>query len=371
MGDTTPQDETPAADTESTEDTEAVDGNTEEAKQTPQDAVTDPAIEDEPKIKREPKPLKDVADEIKRRMSREAAVKARDEALSAAEKEIREYQMKIDRWSYPSRGETKAEADKPTPPDFSVVAEKNGLLFSETELIDQTEIDEIPLGKIIDISIVNGQAQQVDVGQEIFRNFDNSDEYQTFSVNDFRNSSKYMYWMSEKVEQNVPTFADAKASVVEYFKHEKAVELALVEANRIADEINAAGGKLLSDVAPEKAVDTGAFSWFSTFGRFSYGAPEGVAEPGEEFMGKAFELKNNEAGVALNDTRNTVYVIQPVTPLQMTTTQLGEEYLEKNFFRTNQVPREVVSAKALYRQRMNFEWLREFLEEMDVDIVGQ
>ena len=107
------------------------------------------------------------------------------------------------------------------------------------------------------------------------------------------------------------------------------------------------------------------------FGRFSYGTPRGVTEPGDEFMAEAFRLKLNEAGAAANDSRDTVYVVQATNIEAADLTQAGTDYLEQNFFLTSQIPREVMAAKAHYRQEMNYDWLRNYKKAMDVKEGGQ
>ena len=61
-----------------------------------QDDTVDPVIEDE-KPKREPKPLAEVADQIKRKLKMFDARKARDEVMDQAEKELRKYQMTVNK----------------------------------------------------------------------------------------------------------------------------------------------------------------------------------------------------------------------------------------------------------------------------------
>ncbi len=240
--------------------------------------------------------------------------------------------------------------------------------FLETGLIDQTEIGDEKIGKVVSFDVANRQF--INTGEDIFNRFETTEIYEPAKVDDFSTSSRLIYWMAEKVEQKVPDFDEARESVIEFWKHEQGVELAKQAAQKIADDVNASE-KLLKDVYPEKALETGAFSWFSSFGQFAFGAPAGVENPGEEFMSKAFALPDREAGVALNEMRDTVYVIQPNTPNNMSLEQLGLDYIEKNFFLTRRIPPEVLSAKGVYQRRMNFEWFREFLDAMDVNVVGQ
>ncbi|MEM9411185.1 MAG: hypothetical protein AAGA30_08735, partial [Planctomycetota bacterium] len=258
----------------------------------------------------------------------------------------------------------------PDSPDFQAIADKYGLEFRETDLVDQLDLRDDPLGKVVDIVPVNGRIQQVNVADEIFNNFDNTAVYRISTINDFATRERIAYWLSEKVEQKVPTFDEAREKVVDYWKQQKGIELAKEKALEMAQKAND-DNQSLKDLYPEKATDTGAFTWFSAFGRFSYGTPVGVNDAGEEFMETAFSLDVNQAGIALNSTRDTVYVVQTITPDARDTVQLGTEYIENSFYKKNQIPQEVMSAKSLYRSRMNQDWIKEFREDMDVEILGQ
>ena len=57
--------------------------------------------------------------------------------------------------------------------------------------------------------------------------------------------------------------------------------------------------------------------------------------------------------------------------IQKSLEQLGSEYMDNNFFQSKRIPTEVVSAKGLYRRRLNFDFLRELQDDMKVDVVGQ
>lgn len=334
---------------------------------TPQETDdSDPVIADEPRTDRRPKPLKDVAEDVKRQMKMEAARIARDQAMEQAEKELRKFQMKQSQWE--SRSQRNEKMEKPVPPDFQKIADELNVQFIETGLINQTQIGDEKIGKVVSFDVASRQF--INTGEDIFNRFETTEVYEPAKVDDFTTNSRLIYWMAEKVEQKVPDFDEARESIIEYWKHEQGVELAKQEAQKIADEINASE-KLLKDVYPETALDTGAFAWFSSFGQFAYGAPAGVQNPGEEFMSKAFSLAEREAGVALNEMRDTVYVIQPNTAYNMSLEQLGTDYIEKNFFLTRRIPPEVLSAKRVYQQRMNFEWFIEFLDSMEVNVVGQ
>ena len=327
----------------------------------------DPVIDDGPTVEREPKSLNDVAEDIKRRMVMQDARAARDKAVDSAEREIRKFQMLYDRWENELEGD-KDKTEEPTRPNYQEVADKYGIQFAETDWVDQTTIDQEKIGQVVVFDMASRQAIQI--GQQLFSDFDNLNAYQPLTADDFRTSSRFLYWFSEKVDAKVPDFDDAREDVLNYWKRNQAIDLAMAEANRIAEEVNDQK-KELGDMYPEKALDTGSFAWFSKFGRFAYGAPIGVTEPGEELMETAFGLEINSAGAAMNDLRDIAYVIQNVSPVEKSTGQVASDYFKQHFFQTRQVPREVMTAKGRYRQELNYEWSRDFLKSMDVKKVGE
>ena len=331
----------------------------------------DPAIEDKPKVERKPKALADVAEELKRRMKTEDARIARDEAIDEAEKAVRKFNMKRSKLEYARERDGGDEEEELTPPDFNALADKLQLQFMETDLINQNEIGDERIGQITTFSFANQQLVQNNVGEQIFAMYEDLPLYQPTSVDDGANRAKVIYWLSEKVPQNVPDFETARDSIVEYWKYQKAIEAAEAEASNIAEKLKDSG-KMLKDLYPEKAQDTGAFSWFASFGRFDYGQPASVEKPGESFMEAAFALeKPGDAGSALNDDRKIVYVIQNNSPFVKSLEQVGKDYMEQNFFQTKTIPREVVTAKSIYRRRLNVDWYRELQDDLKVDIVGQ
>ena len=331
----------------------------------------DPALADEPKVERRPKPLVDIAEELKRRMKMEDARIARDAAVDAAEKAVRKYQMKRSKWDY--EREQNGEGEELPPPDYNKMADEYQLKFMETDLVDQTQIGDERIGQITTFSFANQQLVQKNVGEQIFEQYEDLSTYQPQTVDDSATRSKVIYWLAEKVDQSVPDFVTARPTVLEYWKRNKGLEAAEAQAQSIVNQLNDSG-KLLKDIPEyaEKAQDTGIFSWFSSFGRFAYGQPASVVAPGEEFMSAAFDLKEpGNAAKALNENRDIVYVIQNNSSFDMSIEQLGSDYMSKNFFQAKQIPREVVSAKGMYRRRLNFDWLRELQDDLKVEVVGQ
>ena len=120
-----------------------------------------------------------------------------------------------------------------------------------------------------------------------------------------------------------------------------------------------------------EAVDTGSFTWFTTLGDIRYSTPVGVDQPGQEFMKQVFSLDEMAAGVAANETQEVVYAIQVTKKDQKSVEELGSEYLDQQFFTFKRVPFDVSSLSNFYTQQVNFDWMDEFTEEMELEWVGR
>src|SRR5262249_51673742 len=91
-------------------------------------------------------------------------------------------------------------------------------------------------------------------------------------------------------------------------------DLALADAEKLADK--AKGAATLGDVVPDssKIVEPPAFSWMSA-GGFGMGQPEystvqGIELTGRDFMQGVFALKPNETGTAPNQPHSRVSVVR-------------------------------------------------------------
>ena len=82
-------------------------------------------------------------------------------------------------------------------------------------------------------------------------------------------------------------------------------------------------------------------------------------------METAFSLKEGETGVAANESRDTVYVIQRITP-DASIAETGSEYLDKQFFRFKRVPTDVLGAAQHYAQELEFDWRDDFVKSMEL-----
>ena len=159
-------------------------------------------------------------------------------------------------------------------------------------------------------------------------------------------------------------------AVKEFWKQKKGLELARAAAKADADKVNVEGKNLVM-IGLENTIDSGEFSWFSNLGQFDYGSPNGVENPGDEFMETAFGLDMRKAGVAANDSLDHVYAIQLIKVSEQTADSIGDEYLEDHYFKFKRQPADVSSISQVYISKLNQKWLENFIADMELKWVSR
>ncbi len=336
----------------------------------------DPVAEEgqaEPKpVDRTPKPLKDVVEDVKRSMCEEATNKAMNEALTKASVMVQDHFEKRLRWEFDNE---KKNIKEPEPLDYEALAKSYNLIARETGLVDDLEIANDPIGQVRVFMNVMMQGRQtpqlIPVGQLVFNGFSDLNLYASQTVNDnWGSKSGYLFWASKKTETRIPTLEEAEPQIIKFWKKQKALELALAEAESIKTKVNDASGKKMSELYSERVFQTGAFTWFSNFGSTRYSTPIGVNAAGEEFMKTAFSLPILKSGVAANEPRDTVYVIQSMSESK-SVEEIGMDYLENQFFKFKRIPNEVQRVSQLYFQEFNLKWNQEFQDTMGLKFMDR
>ncbi len=320
------------------------------------DAAIGPLLGDEEeKVVKRAKPLKEVADVIRRQLKGADATEAMRVALVTAETQVETYNQQLLLW------DNSTEKPKPEAPDFQAIADNNGLRLGETELVNNDELRETELGKTL-----NFTQRSVDrLADIIFDRYNTTDVYAPTTYSD--PTKAFVYWATEKRDTEVPALADCKDKVVSFWRQQKAFEKATEAAQAIAAKAGA--DKALTDIDPDKAGPTGEFSWFQARGRRTqFSSPIGVELAGEAFMEMAFSLQQGEAGVAPNTRRDIVYVIQ-ATKAAQSVADYGGEYLKDHLFKFQRMPADVGMVNAHYYSEKQKDWNREYVDSMNFDFM--
>ena len=285
------------------------------------------------------KPLTDVAETIRRSLALPIANAKMTSAIEEMKHEVDDYFFELESWE--SDEDDAERGEKPQMPDFEALAKRYKLQLKQTGLVNRNEMKVDPLGSI---PLGNGTLSEALFFMAGDRALYESTPFGGASaiVPDY-----YLFWNIENEQPHVLDFEDAKPQIVEFWKKQQALELAEKEAQSIRTKVNDNRKSKLSELYPERALTTGQFSWFDSVRGGILSQPGNVENPSDEFMETAFSLQQLEAGVAVGRDRETVYVIQSISgnrPVE----ELGADYLQNQFAKFKQVPREVNRAAGYY-----------------------
>lgn len=348
-GEASPSETEDAAGTESQEETESQ----------PSDETSGEAEEVETKFKT----LEDVRDDIIEDLRRQDAGEKRNSALESITETLNEYFIEYEIW----QAEQIEESGSPAPaaPDFAKIAADYGIKFSETDgTVDFPTFNETELGQSfseIPRSQFNFQNFPT-VAQTLFQNFRSTKQYQakTTLLRD------YIYWISEKENQHVPTLEEAREDIKEYWKWDKAVDLARAEAKSKLEE---------SDFS-ETAFESQPFSWLSV-GAGSLGAGGGqlslstvnyldgeelkeLDTLGNEFMRTVFGLEIEGEGQPIDALRENVFAVRVVD--KVTDNSLAEMTVKNATAPSPDDRRVIGTAMGEYRD----DWVADLLKRRNV-----
>lgn len=340
-------------------------------KETEDDDSIGPLLGDTPKLKKRAKPLREVADAIKRQLVGADTQKAIADAMAEASSHVSSFRGAYATWEI----NKEAGSDDVEPVfDFKGIAKSLNLTANETPLVDDEGLEQETLGKVltlINVASRGGQPrpQVVRVANYIFNGFEQLEEYETNDVRDFQSQSQYVFWLSEKRDPVVPSFDECRDEVVAFSKQQSAYELAQKEAERLAGTMKDERGKKLSDLHADRAVKTGEFTWFSNRGQPAISSVIGVSNASDEFMSTAFGLTKLDTGVSPNASRDTVYVIQRISD-EKPVDEVATDYIENQFFKFKKTPPQVRNTAAWYGRQMTLDWNDKFVDQMDLEYIG-
>ena len=328
------------------------------------------AAEQEPE--RKVKPLKDVLEDVKKSMVEASVNAAMEKALTKASVMVQDHFEKQLRYEF---DQERGKGEEPAPLDVAKLATDYNLVSHETGAVDYTELVESTIGsvRLFTQSIVQGRQipRLVPVADMIFDDFSELRSYDSKTANDnWGSKNNYLYWISEKSESRIPEYSECEEEVIKFWKKQKAYEMALAEADSIKQKVNEARVKKMSELYFERVFSTGAFSWFNNFGRVALSQPTGVTNAGDQFMQTAFSLEKMEAGIAPNQSRDKIYVIQSSTGPQAMA-EIGQDYLQNQLFKFKTVPADIRQVSQWYGRELNMDWSEEFVKDMDLKYVNR
>lgn len=281
------------------------------------------------------KPLKDVAENIRRSLALPKAGEKMGKAINEAQLEVGDYFAVLQDWEDEGK-----KGDEPTV-DFEAIAKDYKLSLRQTGLMTMAEMSKDPFGGLnLGFSTISEYIFFFSNKRKLF-------EPQPLNGAAASLPNSYVYWLTENEEPREPTFDESVEQIKEFWFNQKAFEMAQKEAEALKAKVNAAKESKLSELYTDKALPTGQFSWFDSQRGNSLSMPGNVDSPSDEFMETAFSLAPLEAGVAVDASRETVYVVQSINgPRQMN--EVGQDFLENQFMKFQMVPYDVQRAASYY-----------------------
>jgi hypothetical protein len=267
----------------------------------------------EPKFK----PLSEVHDQILTRLAQpiaeEARKKATGEVVAAIEKYGKAYRRYVDARNVGKNPDLK----EPEKLDLAPLAVKYNFPIGETPLVDQYEIADYEIGQKVQQLDFAALQQRRQIHMLSFADIAFSQDDPLYKPEEARSSEpdvNYIYFRTAEQKAADVTLKEARPQVIEFWKKRQAFELALSEAQRLADKAKSAMS--LAEVVPDatKIVTTPPFAWM-TPGSFGMSGPElspvpGIELAGQEFMQGVFSLQPGQSGVAPNQPHSKVYLVR-------------------------------------------------------------
>ena len=360
----TTQDSDPAPNPESSENPNA-------SEQTDDPDMLDDGSQDEkpmlPILQRPMKLDEELARKIRISMVRALANAKLETAVSTAQAEVQDLQFDFIEWEALTDQEKK-DTEKPVI-DLKALAREFGLEQGETGLVSLDKLIKSEFGKKEANRVVRFRKITVPFGVIIATGLDKRNIMETDTLVENLNKKNYVWWLAEKHDIEIRSFADSKEEVLEYWRYQQARELALADAKSIAEKLNSSN-ELLSEskyAKNDKVTNTGEFTWFSENG---FATPENVEFPGDQFMTAVFETKLSEAGAAFNELEDTVYVFQKISEDKRSDETLREEFLSE-FSKFQQIPGTAASMSNIRGREMGAKMRDNILKRYDVNWVSR
>ena len=257
----------------------------------------------------------EIREELADNQARKPAQDRLDNGLTQVRRQVDAYARKL-------RGSEFGKADAGPIEAFSLEQlDLDELLETgDVPLVDAISVKEYELGQAFETEFVSWPPRRIEFDQVAFQ--EGISLYRPGQISGADSGITFVYWKTENREPEVPEFSEVRDEVVEAWKRREALKLAKQEAEELCTAANAKSGERLSEASAgqeaHSVVTTDLFSWLSTgLNPSGMGAPgisnvQGVEGIGPSFMESVFALDQGEAGVAINQPENVVYVVKIV-----------------------------------------------------------
>ena len=255
-------------------------------------------------------PIKTAMQRLREQIRDEIAQEKLQEKLSKVQALLADWRK--EKWlPYDAEAKSNPGAEKPTPPDFAVLAGKN-MSADRTGLVSQFDLMETDLGKSIN------RQQRMSVYQLTF----GATTLYKPDVSEYPGLTRtyFVSWKTDDQPAHVPNWEDAgiQTEVLRVWKLTEARKLALKRADELKAEAAKNPGKPLDKLDSGKKKDFTVlrppeFSFLSQmYGQLQLGEVFGLEKVGPDFMQAVFGLAPNQVDVAANRPKTEIYLIRAV-----------------------------------------------------------
>lgn len=307
--------------------------------------------------------FEEVRDEIARSLAREPAREKLEAALDEVDRVMRHY--------FTARTIAADQDEQPARPDLEAMAERLGLSYGQTGMVDFVAMREMDLGR----SRVPGTGMQQG-GSFLELMF--LTRRQLFSVaktNSPVEEVTYLAWKTDEKDEYTPSLDEIRDDVVMAIRTAEAGQLAKAEAERLAAEFNQSEAPFAELVPEDKSAlvfeSVGPFSWMESFGfamQAFMGNVEELDNVGEAFMRRVFTSGRGQWGAAPNADETVYYVVRP-SEFSPSTEELYNRFSQAiNRFMASQLAvQDLEAVRQGYwdavDERSGFQWNEEALRE--------
>jgi len=290
-----------------------------------------------PKKPIEYQPLSEVKDVIRRQLAETKVTKELDDTSASIWKDLDE---PYEKWVEDTLAAEVNKQERPAPPkaitDLAPIAQKYGWKQGHTGPMSLLGLRDTAVGKTLVADTDMSFLQVLFVGRDL-------ELYQPVKIRSPESKDRFVAMKTSDTPGRVPELAEVRGEVIQAWKKQKSAELAKKRAEELAKKAQDAKATLTSFFADDKSmkvVTTDPFSHL-TGGDVSFlggqlqqqpfrlSQPSEIAAAGPEFLNRAFELKEGDVGVAMNNDHSTAYVIR-VVKHEPSLPELRNEYLTES-----------------------------------------
>ncbi len=305
------------------------------------------------------RPFEEVRDQIARSLAMPEATKKLDAAVTEVNKTMRSH--------FTARAIAGDKTDKiPPRPDLKQLAEKLGMTYVETGMIDARQLQDFSIASSLGVGTAIGMQRGESFLQSMY--IARPPLFSPLRTVDDQAAISFVSWKTEDKDAAIPTLEEAREEVIMAIRTAEARKLAQAEAEKRSAEFNKSE-KPIRELIPENQSpllfeSVGPFSWMNSFGfgmqAFMGNVPE-LDNVGEDFMRQVFTSQQGNWGVAPNAPQSVFYVVRPVE-FSPSTDELYQRFTQmiQRFQASTLAVQEVVGVRDGFYQALDkktgFQW---------------